>query len=232
MTIGIVLQDMTIVTPIVGTAITAATVTGTGETENVVADTGEAGEMTDVSVIDTVAIRGIMMTSRDIFPAMKMIGVVTFEVLAKTNKAPPAVATMEVHLEEVVVVVAATVVGEVRGRTDLERPREGRQLPKAPSPCPNGNARLRVGTSTLQVTSNILLCRLNKQGYSTCRALTVLKSHPFLELQVFLPRCPSRVSAWELAEILICHASLVGSTSAALRRKSTNKILPTSSILK
>lgn len=165
MTIGIVLQDTTIVTPIVGTETIAATVTGTEETENVVADTEEAGEMTDVSVIDTVAIRGIMMTSRDIFPAMKMTGVVTFEVLAKTNKGPSAaVATMEAHLE--VVVVAAVVVSvadEVRGRTDLERPREGRQLQKAPFPCPNGNARLLVGTSTLQVTNNILRCRLNKQ---------------------------------------------------------------------
>ena len=166
MTIGIVLQDTTIVTPIVGTATIAATVTGTEETENVVADTEEAGEMTDVSVIDTVAIRGIMMTSRDIFPAMKMTGVVTFEVLAKTNKGPSAaVATMEVHLEVVVLAAAAvvSVADEVRGRTDLERPREGRQLQKAPFPYPNGNARLRVGMSTLQVTSNILRCRLNKQ---------------------------------------------------------------------
>lgn len=165
MTIGIVLQDTTIVTPIVGTATIAATVTGTEETENVVADTEEAGEMTDVSVIDTVAIRGIMMTSRDIFPAMKMTGVVTFEVLAKTNKGPSAaVATMEAHLEVVVVVaVVVSVADEVRGRTDLERPREGRQLQKAPFPCPNGNARLLVGTSTLQVTNNILRCRLNKQ---------------------------------------------------------------------
>jgi len=164
-TIGIVLQDTTIVTPIVGTAIIAATVTGTEETENVVADTGEAGEMTDVSVIDTVAIRGIMMTSRDIFPAMKMTGVVISEVLVKTSKGPSAaVATMEVHLEVVVVVVVvASVAGEGKGRMDLERPREGRQLQKAPFPCPNGNARLRVGTSTLQVTSNILRCRLNKQ---------------------------------------------------------------------
>lgn len=164
MTIGIVLQDTTIVTPIVGTATIAATVTGTEETENVVADTEEAGEMTDVSVIDTVAIRGIMMTSRDIFPAMKMTGVVTFEVLAKTNKGPSAaVATMEVHLEVVVAAAVVSVADEVRGRTDLERPREGRQLQKAPFPCPNGNARLRVGMSTLQVTSNILRCRLNKQ---------------------------------------------------------------------
>ena len=164
MTIGIVLQDTTIVTPIVGTATIAATVTGTEETENVVADTEEAGEMTDVSVIDTVAIRGIMMTSRDIFPAMKMTGVVTFEVLAKTNKGPSAVvATMEVHLEVVVAAAVVSVADEVRGRTDLERPREGRQLQKAPFPYPNGNARLLVGTSTLQVTSNILRCRLNKQ---------------------------------------------------------------------
>lgn len=160
--IGIVHQDTTSVTPIVGNATTEVTAIDTEETENVVADTEGAGEMTDVSAIDTVAIRGIMMTSRDILPVMKMIGVVTSEVHAKTTKEPSAaVAMTEVHPE--VVVVVASAADEERVRTDLELLKEGRQRQKALFPCPNENAKLRVGTSMLQVTSNILHCRLNKQ---------------------------------------------------------------------
>lgn len=87
----IVPQDMTteiatVVTVKENTEATVVTETVATEEIDMEAEEGAGEKMTDVStpVIDTVTARGTMMTIRDILPIMKMTGVETIEVHAKT----------------------------------------------------------------------------------------------------------------------------------------------------
>lgn len=131
--------------------------------------TVETGEMTDVSPLerDIVAVVGIMMTIRDVL-IMKMTGVETIEVHAKTILECEALVAVRVktstHPFVVVEVTAGVVVVDVVSRVRMAwvHLREDHPLPKELCPCFKGEERLLAGMFMLPDTSNTLLYRQNR----------------------------------------------------------------------
>lgn len=71
-----------------------------------------------------------------------------------------------------------------------------RRRPKAALPSPSGSGKPQGGMFTLRATSSTLLCKPNKQGFSTFLVPTARRYHQFSAFLGYLLQCLFKALVW------------------------------------